>query len=114
MSTCLADLLVDQNVLEDPGGRFHDNNERYAICFLHESWDATKHVQNTANSRTDKTGDLSEAVDGREGCDERSQRSSDCSVTALQVPDDSSGKDRGRCPVGAIVVGCYCESEEDV
>ena len=44
MSICLADLPVDQNVLEDPGGRFHDNNERYVICFLHESvefWDVS-------------------------------------------------------------------------
>jgi len=52
--------------------------------------------------------------DGREGCNNRSQQSSDYSVTALQVPDGSSDEDRGRCLVGVIVVGCCCENEEDV
>jgi len=80
----LADLPVDQNVFKDPGGRFHDNSERYVTCFLREIWGATKPVQNTANSRANKTGDLSEAVDGREGCDEK--RSSDCSVRTSNVP----------------------------
>jgi len=55
------------------------------LCFLHYSWNATKTFQHTANSRTKKTGDSSEAFDGRGGCGERSQRSSDCSGAALQV-----------------------------
>ena len=81
----LADPPADQNVLEDPGGWFRNrnNNERYVLCFLHYSWNANRTLQSTANSRTKKTGDSSEAFDGREGCDERLQRSGDCSVSAL-------------------------------
>ena len=83
------------------------------LCFLHYSWNATETLQSTANSRTKTTGDSSEVFDGREGWDERSQRSSDCSVAALQVPEGDLDEDRGGCLVGAIVVDCCCESEED-
>jgi len=73
------------------------------LFFLRESWGTTKPVQNTVKSRTNKTGDSSEVFDGREGCNKRSQRASDCSVTALQVPDGGPDEDE-RCLVGAIVV----------